>query len=118
MLVCVRDSKRELFQDGVELRGSRRIHRLISVVFHAMVALFVPIVKKSFFGCARQPAKFEGQRWHALFDKTVLIAANEAYVVRLLVGLHRYASVFRNRCDVIAKRGLAESLHFQKFQRE
>src|SRR5712672_2681855 len=116
MLVGVGDSKRELFQDGVELRGSRRVHRLSSVVFHAVVALFVPVVKKLFFWRTRQPAKFERQRWHALLDETILIAANKAYVVGLFVGLHFHASAFRHRYNIIATRGLAKPLHFQKFQ--
>jgi len=82
---------------AVELRGRRRVHRLSSVVFHTVVALLVPVVKKLFFWRTRQPAKFNAKRWHSLLDETVLIAANKAYVVGLFVGLHCHAGALGNR---------------------
>ena len=55
-------SQRQLFQYGVELRCCGGVHRLRHIIFHAVVALLVPIVKEFFFRGAGKPAEFEGQR--------------------------------------------------------
>ena len=50
------------------------------------------------------------------FDEAVLIAADEAIVFRLLIGLHLYTRLCGNGANVVAQRGFAQPLNFEVFQ--
>ncbi len=86
----------------VELRGGGRIHRLIQIVAGLVIDIADPIAASLLIRRARLITKLEGQRGYALADETLLIAADEAVLFRLLIGLHFHAQVGRGGADLIA----------------
>ena len=77
-----------------KLGGGREINGLVHVVLDAVVAIAVPGLEYFFFLAAGEVAERKGQGGNALLDEAVLVAADEAIAVRLLVGLHFDASGF------------------------
>src|SRR6266581_889851 len=117
-LCRIRHAQRQLFQNRIELRRRRRVHRLIHVIRRAVVPLFIPIVERLLFRRSWQPTKLERQRRYALSNEAVLIAPDKPVVIRLLVRLHLHARRLAHRANVLTQRRFAESLHFQVFQRK
>src|SRR5580658_2818977 len=83
-----------------------------------MVALGIPRFKCLFFWCARHPAEFKCQRRYTLLDEAVLIAADEAIVIGFFVGLYLYPRSCCNSADIVAERGLVQTLDFKILQRK
>ena len=83
-----------------------------------MVALGIPGFEGLFFRSTRHPAELECQRRYTFLDEAVLIAADETIVLGFLVGLHLHSRSSRNRADIVAQRGLAQTLNFKILQRK
>ena len=83
-----------------------------------MVALGIPGFKDFLFRRAGNPPKLECQRRNSLLDETVLVAADEAVVFRLLIRLHLHARECGDGANVVAQGGFIETLDFEVFQRE
>src|SRR5579859_3403056 len=72
----------------VEIHRGFEIDRLMNVIRRRVIALLQPLLGRGLFRRPFFVAHFECQRWHALADEIVLVAADETIALRLLVRLN------------------------------
>src|SRR5262245_49677195 len=103
-LRSVGNAQGQCLQNGVEARSALQIYRLFQIVRGSVVAVVVPVLEDLLFRRTGQPAELERQRRHALTDEAVLVAADEAVVVRHLVRLYFHARGLTHGADVVSER--------------
>ena len=79
------------FRGWIELCRGSEVDGLTQVIRGRVIALGIPGLKGLLFRRAFHPTELEGKCRHTLFNKAVLIAADEAIMLWFLIGLYLHA---------------------------